>query len=168
MRAAYMREIVSAWTTFLFLCPLLIHLFFLHYSFRSSSHDVADTCFNHWASKKLVPFSRHHPLLTLSYKCQHEVDQMTEKQTGCLQPGLCHSPDLFHTTTMKETTRVCVAMKRIKYKICTVQTFYGGCKLPAETKLGPAHPLTSPGLCNSDCWQRHVEVVKCEHTDIGV
>jgi hypothetical protein len=76
---------------------------------------------------------------------------MTEKQTWRLQHSLCHSPDLSHTTTMKEIPRICVDMKRIQHKICTVQTFYGDCKLLAETKLGPAHSLTSRGLYISDC-----------------
>jgi hypothetical protein len=69
---------------------------------------------------------------------------------------------------MKVTSHSCVEIKRMIHKICTVQTFYGGCKLAAETKLGPAHTFISRGLYKSDFWQLHMEVVKCEHTDIGV
>ena len=96
-------------------------------------------------------FPRHHPLLKLSFECQQEVAHMTEQQKWRLQQGHCHSSDLPHTTTMKETSRSCVEMKRMLHKICTVQTFYGGCKLVGETKLGPAHTFTSRGLYNSDC-----------------
>jgi hypothetical protein len=100
----------------------LLRLFFLRYSFPSSSRDVADTCFTYWAGKKWVPFSRHHPLLTLSFQRQHEVYLMTEKQARRLQHIPCYSPDLRHATTMKETPRVCVDMKGKQRKICTVQT----------------------------------------------
>ena len=44
----------------------LLRLFFLHYSFPSSSHDVAYTCFTYWVSKKWMPFSRHHNFLHMS------------------------------------------------------------------------------------------------------
>jgi len=94
-----------------------------------------------WASKKWVPFSRHHPLLTLSFKCQHEVEHVTEKQTWPLEPNLCHSSDLSHMTTMKLTPRFCVD---IFYNVKYVQSKHFMEAVNFWLKLNLGQPILLP------------------------